>query len=72
MGRVSYYLHHGALVLYYLDGDLPNRLRVADTEEEAEQIAAQVNTLLASSSPTLFSFTSVSFSELRQTRISEI
>ena len=66
VGRVSYYLHHGAWYLYYRDGDRPVRLRVADTEGEAEQIAAQVNAQLASSSPTLFSFTSVSFSELRQ------
>ncbi len=66
VGRVSYYLHHGAWYLYYRDGDRPVRLRVADTEDEAEQIAAQVNAQLASSSPTLFSFTSVSFSELRQ------
>lgn len=66
VGRVSYYLHHGAWYLYYRDGDRPVRLRVADTEDEAEQISAQVNAQLASSSPTLFSFTSVSFSELRQ------
>lgn len=66
VGRVSYYLHHGAWYIYYRDGDRPIRLRVADTEEEAEEIAAQVNAQLASSSPTLFSFTSVSFSKLRQ------
>ena len=66
VGRVSYYLHHGAWYLYYREGDRPVRLRVADTEDKAEQIAAQVNAQLASSSPTLFSFTSVSFSELRQ------
>ena len=70
VGHVSYYLHHGAWFLYYLeyqDGvKVQRRHKVADTEEEAAQIAAQVNAQLASSSPTPFSFTSVSFLNLRQ------
>tara|TARA_R110002111_G_scaffold262613_1_gene339434 strand:- start:14817 stop:15215 length:399 start_codon:yes stop_codon:yes gene_type:complete len=70
IGRVSYHLHHGAWFLYYLeyqDGvKRQQRLKVAEAEEEAAQIAAQVNAQLASSSPMLFSFTSVSFSKLRQ------
>ncbi len=61
VGHVSYYLHHGAWFLYYLeyqDGvKVQRRHKVADTEEEAAQIAAQVNAQLASSSPTPFSFT---------------
>lgn len=70
VGRVSYYLHHGAWYLYYLEYQegirVQKRPKVAETEEEAAQIAAQVNAQLASSSPTLFSFKSVSFSKLRQ------
>ncbi|HAH45102.1 MAG TPA: hypothetical protein DCM07_09660, partial [Planctomycetaceae bacterium] len=70
VGRVSYYLHHGAWYLYYLeyqDGvKVQRRRKVSDTEEEAAQIAAQINAQLASSSPTPFSFTSVSFLNLRQ------
>ena len=70
IGCVSYYLHHGAWFLYYLeyqDGvKVQRRHKVADTEEEAAQIAAQINAQLASSSPTPFSFTSVNFLKLRQ------
>ncbi len=70
IGRVSYYLHHGAWFLYYLeyqDGvKVQRRPKVAETEEEAAQIAAQVNAQLASSSPTLYSFKAISFSNLRE------
>ena len=66
IGRVSYYFHHGAWYIYYRDGKRVIRQRVAETEEAAEQIAAQVNAQLTSSCQTLFSFTPVTFTELRQ------
>lgn len=42
------------------------RRRVADSEEEAERVAAQINAQLATSSPTLLSFDPVTVVELRQ------
>src|SRR5438034_497112 len=47
VGRVSFYLHHGNWWLYYRDGGEPVRRNVAQTRDEAEQVAAQVNAQLA-------------------------
>ena len=47
VGRVSYYQHHGGWWLYYNEAGNPVRKRVADTEEEAARLAAQVNAQLA-------------------------
>lgn len=56
VGRVSYYLHHGAWWVYYRDGDSIVRRRVAESEADAERIAAQLNAQLASATPTLLTF----------------
>jgi integrase len=66
VGRVSYYLHHGAWHLYYREGDRQVRRRVADTEEDAARIAAQVNAQLHVASPTLLAFTPITIPELRR------
>jgi len=66
VGRVSYYLHHGGWHLYYQEEGESVRKRVADTEEAAPQIAAQVNAQLAASLPTAFSFTPIDLPELRR------
>lgn len=47
VGRVSLYLHHGALWLYYRDGGKPVRRKVNGSLADGEQIAAQVNAQLA-------------------------
>jgi len=66
VGRVSYFFHHGGWYIYYRDGPRQVRRRVADTEEAAAQIAAQVNAQLAASLPTAFSFTPIDLPELRR------
>ena len=66
VGQVSYYFHHGSWYIYHRDGPRQVRRRVADTEEEAAQIAAQVNAQLAASLPTAFSFTPIDLPELRR------
>jgi hypothetical protein len=66
VGRVSLYFHHGAWWLYYRDGGKPVRRRVAQTREEAEPVAAQVNAQLTSGAPTLLAFTPINLTELRQ------
>ena len=66
IGKVSGYLHHGAWWLYYRDGTKPVRRRVAETRDEAERLAAQINGQLASSTPTLLSFEPIGIAELRQ------
>lgn len=66
LGRVSLYLHHGAWWLYYRDGGKPIRRKVAQTRQEAEQVAAQVNAQLTCGAPTLLAFTPVSLPDLRQ------
>lgn len=47
VGRVSLYLHHGALWLYYRDGGKPVRRKVNGSLADGEQLAAQVNAQLA-------------------------
>jgi integrase len=66
VGSVSYYLHHGSWYIYYRDGDRQVRRRVAQTEEDAARVAAQVNSQLLAAAPTLLAFTPVSIPELRR------
>jgi len=66
VGRVSYYQHHGGWYLYYQQDGEPIRKRVADSEEAAAQLAAQVNAQLSSGAPTPFAFEPVSVPELRR------
>ena len=66
IGKVSYYFHHGAWWVYYLDGERQVRRRTGPDEQVAEQLAAQVNAQLATAAPTMFSFTPVTVPELRQ------
>lgn len=66
VGRVSVYVHHGAWWLYYREHSQPVRRKVAETPEEAEQVAAQVNAQLTSARPTLLTFQPISIVELRQ------
>jgi hypothetical protein len=66
VGRVSFYEHHGAWRIYHRDGTRQVRKRVAETEDAAEQVAAQVNSQLSTGSPTLFAFEPVTVEELRR------
>jgi integrase len=66
IGRVSLYLHHGSWWLYYRSGGKPMRRKVAQSREEAEQIAAQVNAQLTTGAPTLLAFAPIRLAELRQ------
>lgn len=66
VGRVSYYQHHGGWYIYYREGGQPVRKRVADTEEAAAQLAAQVNAQLSTGAATLFAFQPVTVPELRR------
>jgi integrase len=66
VGRVSYYLRHGGWCIYYLEGDRQVRRRVADTEEDAARIAAQVNSQLLAAAPTLLAFAPVNIPDLRR------
>ncbi len=66
VGKVSVYEHHGAWWIYYRDGTGPHRKKVASTRDEAERVAARVNSQLASSEPTLLTFTPISPAELRR------
>lgn len=56
VGKVSFYQHHGVWWVYYQEHGRRVRERVADDEQTAAQIAAQINAQLASAAPTLFSF----------------
>lgn len=66
VGRVSLYLHHGAWWLYYREGGKPLRRKVAQTSQEAEVIAAEVNAQLTSGAPTLLAFVPIGLPQLRQ------
>ena len=66
VGRVSYYQHHGGWHLYYQEDGESVRKRVADTEDGAARLAAQVNAQLSSGAQTLFSFEAVTVFELRR------
>jgi integrase len=64
VGRVSLYPHHGAWWIYYRDGGVPVRRKVAQTRPEAEQVAAQVHAQLTSGAPTLLTFAPIGLPEL--------
>ena len=66
VGKVSVYEHHGAWWIYYRDGTGPHRKKVAPTRDRAEQVAARVNSQLASDEPTLLTFTPIAPAELRR------
>ncbi len=66
VGRVSYYLHHGAWWIYYRDGDRPVRRRIGEDEEAAQQMAALTNAQISAGAPTAFSFSPISVTDLRQ------
>jgi hypothetical protein len=53
---VSVYLHHGAWWLDYHDSGQQVRRKIADTRNEAEQVAAQATAQLTSGAPTLLAF----------------
>src|SRR5690606_18080978 len=65
VGRVSCYFHHGAWWVYYRDGRQQIRKRVADTREQAERIAAQLQAQLSAAAPALLTFQPVSTAVLR-------
>ena len=56
VGWASFYQHHGGWHLDYQEDAESVRKRVADTEEAAARLAAQVNAQLSSGVQTLFSF----------------
>jgi len=60
------YLHHGAWWIYYRENGRPIRGKVAQKQNDAERIAAQINAQVTSGSPTLLSFEPISVPELRQ------
>lgn len=66
VGKVTVYEHHGAWWVYYRDGGQTERRKVADDREEASQVAARVNSQLASNEPTLLTFTPIGVAELRK------
>jgi integrase len=67
VGRVSYFLHHGAWYLYYRDGAVQKRVRVGQDEAEAARLAAEQNVELARGlvSPARV-FEPITVSQLRQ------
>jgi predicted nucleic acid-binding protein len=52
--------------VYYRDDAGPHRKKVAATRDQAEQVAARVNSQLASNEPTLLTFTPIGVAELRK------
>ncbi len=66
IGRVSVYPHHGAWWVYYRDAGQPVRQKVALEHKDAEQIAAQINSQLASGAPLLLSFSPTTVAHLRE------
>ncbi|WP_439627724.1 hypothetical protein [Gemmata sp.] len=53
------YEYHGAWWVYYRDDTGPHRKKVAEARDQAEQVAARVNSQLASNKPTLLTFTPI-------------
>lgn len=43
VGNVTVYEHHGAWWIYYRDAGKTERRKVGSTREQAEQVAARVN-----------------------------
>jgi integrase len=66
VGKASVYEHHGAWWIYYRDGAGPHRKKVAATRQQAEQVAARVNSQLATNEPTLLTFTPIGVTALRK------
>lgn len=66
VGRVSYYCHHGAWWIYYREQGRVVRRRVADDEQHAAQLAAQINAQLATATPTLLAFEPIDIAILRR------
>jgi integrase len=66
VGRVTVYLHHGAWWLYYSEGNERIRRKVSESKDEAERVAAQVNSQVMQGAPTLLSFQPVSVPDLRR------
>ena len=66
VGKVTVYEHHSAWWLYYRDAGQTVRRKIAATQAEAEQVAAQINSQLANQEPTLLAFTPLSVAELRR------
>jgi integrase len=66
VGKVSVYLHHGGWWLYYRERGRAVRRQVAEKKDDAERIAAQVNSQVTNGSPTLLSFDPISVADLRQ------
>ena len=53
VGKVSIYEHHGAWWVYFRDAGRAGRRKVGASRQEAEQVAAQVNSQRVSDEPTL-------------------
>jgi hypothetical protein len=51
VGRVSVYYYHGSWWVYYRDAGKPVRRKIGQTEQDAQQVAAQVNAQLTSPCP---------------------
>jgi integrase len=66
VGKVTVYLHHGAWWVYYSEGSERVRKKVSESKQEAEQVAAQVNSQVVQGAPTLLSFQPISLPDLRQ------
>jgi len=66
VGNVTVYEHHGAWWIYYRDAGKTERRKVGSTREQAEQVAARVNSQLTSNEPTLLTFTPIGVAELRK------
>jgi integrase len=65
IGKVSVYEHHGSWWVYFREGGQAHRRKVAQTREEAEQVAHQIQSQLSSNAPTLLTFRPISVEDLR-------
>jgi hypothetical protein len=59
-------LHHGSWWAYYRQAGQVIRRKIGQSQDEAQQIGAQVNAQLASGAPTLLAFTPITITDLRQ------
>ena len=66
IGKVSYFVHHGAWYVYYREHGVPIRRRVGEDQQAAKRAAAQINAQLATAAPTLFAFEPIEIPELQQ------
>ncbi len=66
IGKVTVYLHYGAWWLYFSEQEHRVRRKVSASREEAEQVAAQINSQVTNGSPTPLSFEPIGVPELRQ------